>query len=63
MLKKGYLLGGSIYTTFAYDNEIIDKFVNETVSVFKYIREAIDSSQPETFLDGKIKHTGFNRLV
>ena len=63
MLKKGYLLGGGIYTTFAYDNEIIDKFVNETVSVFKYIREAIESSQPETFLDGKIKHTGFNRLA
>ena len=63
MLKRGYLLSGSIYTTFAYDNEIINKFIDETASVFQYIRESIDSSKPETFLDGKVKHTTFNRLT
>ena len=63
MLARGYLLGSSVYTTFAYDDELINSFVDDTHSVFKLLKKAMDSTTPETYLDGKVKHTTFNRLT
>jgi glutamate-1-semialdehyde 2,1-aminomutase len=63
MLKKGYLLGSSVYTTFAYSNEILDHFIEESESVFSIIKEAIDSGEVKNYLKGDTIQTGFKRLT
>ena len=63
MLKKGYLVGSNVYTTFAYNDEVITSFIAESSQVFKTIRKLLDSGKLENFLDNQVKHSGFNRLT
>ena len=63
MLKNGHLLGSSVYTTYAYDGDVLRKFHDDTLAAFKTIKEAIDSGRPEGFLISDIKHSGFQRLT
>ena len=62
MLDKGYLTGSSVYTTYAYDSNIINKFSQDTKAAFRTIKEAIDSGDPQKFLYSECKHSGFQRL-
>ncbi len=62
MLHKGYLLGASVYSTYAYDDFILDKFSKDTNITFATIKEAIDSGKPEKYLLSDVKHSGFQRL-
>lgn len=63
MLKKGYLLGASVYTTLAYTDDIIDRFIDESDSVFEQLSELIRSETiVERLTHGK-KHSGFKRLT
>ena len=52
MLKRGYLVGSSVYTTYAYTEEIVDKFISESADVL---------SQPVK-LEGDIIRPGFARI-
>jgi len=63
MLGKGYLLGAAVYTTFAYSEEIIEKFIADSDSVFGKIKEAIDSGNVKKYLKGNVVETGFKRLT
>ncbi len=63
MLKRGYLMGSSVYTTYAYDDSILEQFNIDTNAVFKIIKEAIDSGKPKDFLISDVKHSGFQRLT
>ncbi len=63
MLKKGNLLGASVYTTYAYDSDVLKKFHNDSSAAFETVKEAIDSGRPEDFLVSDIKHSGFQRLT
>ncbi|MBI4650895.1 aminotransferase class III-fold pyridoxal phosphate-dependent enzyme [Candidatus Desantisbacteria bacterium] len=63
MLKKGYLLGAAVYTTYSYTDEIIDKFIKDSDEVFAIIKEAIDSNNIKKYLKGDVKHGGFKRLT
>ena len=63
MLKRGHLLGSSVYTTYAYDDYVLDKFHSDSKLAFQVIKTAIDSGQPEKFLISDIKHSGFERLT
>jgi len=63
MLKKGHLLGSSVYATHAYDVDVLGKFHDDSYTAFKTIKEAIDSGRPEDFLISDIKHSGFQRLT
>lgn len=63
MLKKGYLLGASVYTTYAYKDEVIEGFINDSDEVFGMIREAQDLGQIKSYLKGEIIHAGFKRLT
>ena len=63
MLKRGYLLGSSVYTTFAYNDEIIDNFITHTVEVFKDIKNAYDNNSIDDCLENEVKHSGFKRLT
>lgn len=63
MLDKGYLLGASVYTTFAYTDEIIEKFLSESDMAFGVIKAAIDSGNIRKFLKGDVIQAGFRRLT
>ncbi len=63
MLAKGYLLGASVYTTFAYSDEIIDQFIVDSDSVFGFIKEALDAGDIKKYLKGDVIHAGFKRLT
>lgn len=63
MLKKGYLLGASVYTTYAYTDAIIDNFIDDSDSVFKELRKHIDTESISQYLHYGKKHSGFKRLT
>lgn len=63
MLEKGYLLGSSVYMTAAYSDAIIDRFIEDSDSVFKTLRVAIDSGDIRKYLKTDIIHAGFKRLT
>lgn len=63
MLKKGYLLGASVYSTYAYTPEIINQFIDDSDSVFAMIKHAIHSNNPKKYLKADVMHAGFKRLA
>jgi glutamate-1-semialdehyde 2,1-aminomutase len=63
MLEKGYLLGAAVYTTYAYSDAVIDRFISDSDSVFVTIKQALDAGDVVPFLKGEIAHTGFKRLT
>jgi hypothetical protein len=63
MLKKGYLVGGAIYTTYAYSRPILDRFLTDTDSVFSRVRRHLDEGGLAKHLEGDIIQTGFRRLA
>ncbi len=63
MLAEGYLLGASVYTTYAYSDEIVDDFIAASDPVFGFIKEASDSGNIEKYLKGTVLHAGFKRLT
>jgi glutamate-1-semialdehyde 2,1-aminomutase len=62
MLERGYLLGSSVYTTYAYTDEVIDKFVEDSSFAFRRIRDALESEDVKAFLKDEVIHPGFKRL-
>lgn len=63
MLAKGYLLGASVYTTFAYTDDVIDEFLRCSSSVFESIKEAEGSGDAKRYLKGDTAYAGFKRLT
>jgi len=62
MLKKGYLVGNSIYVSIAHTNEILDGYFYELDRLLKDIREFEDGRDIIPLLEGPICHAGFKRL-
>jgi len=63
MLARGYLLGGAVGATYAYTDEIVDRFIDESDSVFILLKEAMESGDVKKYLKGGIIHAGFKRLA
>ena len=63
MLKKGYLLGTSVYTTYAYTDGIIRNFISDSDEVFSYLEEALKTEDIINNIKGGIIHPGFKRLT
>lgn len=63
MLAKGYLLGAAVYTTYAYSDQIIDRFIADSDDVFALIKEALKSGNIKKYLKGDVIHAGFKRLT
>lgn len=63
MLKRGFLVGSSVYTSYAYNQRAINKFSNSIYEVFDILNNAIESEQESNFLDSEVKHSGFKRLT
>lgn len=59
MLKKGYLVGSSIYSSSIYDNKILDKFNSEISEVFEKLKRL---NPMENDLEGGVIMTSFARL-
>ena len=64
MLEKGYLVGASVYTTFAYSEEIIGGFLAAAEPVFRTIAGVLASGEDiRGRLKGEVVHAGFARLT
>ncbi|TVQ51268.1 MAG: aminotransferase class III-fold pyridoxal phosphate-dependent enzyme [Saprospirales bacterium] len=63
MLKKGYLLGASVYTTYAYSDDIISSFIEESLPVFQQLSKLIETQSISNELLFEKKHSGFKRLT
>jgi glutamate-1-semialdehyde aminotransferase len=63
MLAKGYLLGTSVYSTFAYSDAIIDRFIEDSAPVFRLMADAIRKGNAATLLRGQPIQVGFKRLT
>jgi len=63
MLEAGYLLGASVYSTAAYTDEIIDKFIEHSTVAFAEIARGLASGNIESRLRGDVIQMGFRRLT
>ena len=63
MLAKGYLLGASVYSTYSYTEAIIERFVEDSDTVFGTLESALNSNNAKMFLKHETKHSGFKRLT
>jgi glutamate-1-semialdehyde aminotransferase len=63
MLEQGFLLGASVYATYAYSDKVIDQFIERSSQVFARIKQAIDADDFKKYLKGPVKHAGFKRLT
>ena len=61
MLKKGFLAGGQVATSFAYNDKIINKYLKEVDEVFSKIKICLKNGKFP--LKGEIKHSTFKRLT
>lgn len=64
MLKKGFLVGSGVYSTYAYTPLIISKFLEATKEVFVKMGNYIKTGKNIVkYLDGPVKHGDFKRLT
>ena len=63
MLSQGYLLGGAIYTSLAYREEINAKFLADSEPVFERMRSHLDRGDLIGQLKGRTIQSGFRRLT
>ena len=63
MLKQGFLLGSAIYTTYAYNKKIINKFLDASEKSFEQISEIIMNNKLDSFKKDEIIEMGFKRLT
>ena len=61
MLKKGYLAGSQVSTSFAYNKIIINDYLKAVDKVFNRIKIFLDRGKFP--LKGKVKHSTFKRLT
>lgn len=62
MLKRGYLVGNSIYASLAHTPEIIDGYFFEMDKIFENIRQFEDGRNIMEVLEVPVCMTGFQRL-
>ncbi len=60
MLKKGFLAGAQVATSYAYNDKVINKYLKEVDNVFGKINNCLINGKFP--LKGQIKHSTFKRL-
>ena len=63
MLKKGFLAKTGTAVTYAYTDNILDKYFNAVNEVFGKINTALNNNNIEELLEGPVKHSTFKRLT
>ena len=61
MLKKGYLVGNSVYVCIEHTNEVIDRYIEALDPIFAYLARH-DDDEIAAQLEGPVCHDGFRRL-
>jgi len=63
MLKKGYIASNAVYASLAHTDDLTAKYLEAADDVFGKISDIIKKGRsPEEYLDGKVCHSGFERL-
>lgn len=63
MLEQGFLAAPSVYATYAYNEEIINKYADAVDKAFATIKEAFNSGNIKKYLKGDVIQAGFKRLT
>lgn len=63
MMSYGILCGSGFYPSAAHTSSHVDEYLAAANRVLPEIKEAIDLGDAEARVDGKVKHTGFQRLA
>lgn len=62
MLEKGFLASNIFYAMYAHMEEHVRKYLLAVDEAFAFIKNAIDSGEPEKHLLGEPSTAGFKRL-
>lgn len=62
MLKKGYLVGNSVYACIDHTPEVLGNFFDELDPLFALIKECQEGRDVMSLLEGPVCHGGFKRL-
>lgn len=62
MLKEGFLVGNTVYSSISHTPEIIDSYFEKLKPIFAKIKEIENGDSTTEFLDGPVCHSGFQRL-
>ncbi len=63
MLKRGYIASNAFYTSYAHSTETIENYLDDVDEVFEDIANIIGNGEKvENYLQGKVCHSGFERL-
>jgi glutamate-1-semialdehyde aminotransferase/spore coat polysaccharide biosynthesis protein SpsF (cytidylyltransferase family) len=63
MLKKGFLATNAFYASYAHKSNHIKEYLQTVDHTFKFIVAAINSGNPQKYLQGPVCHGGFKRLT
>jgi len=63
MMDKGFLAKTVVAATYAYNDKIIDDYLNQVNNVFHKIYKGNENKNIDTLLKGSIKHSTFTRLT
>ena len=61
MLRRGFLASSHVYAMLAHDDDDVDRYLVAVREVFDLVAAA-RGREPESYLDGPVKHDGFRRL-
>lgn len=63
MLERGFLATTSFYTTFAHQQDQIERYLAAVNEVFPIVAAAAHTGNVATLLNGPVAHSGFQRLA
>jgi glutamate-1-semialdehyde 2,1-aminomutase len=62
ILKRGYLVGNSVYACTEHSDEILDGYLANLSDVFAMVQDCENGRDVKTLLSGPVCHAGFKRL-
>lgn len=62
MLKKGFLAPPVVYSSYAHEPDVLEKYRQAALETFQEICKFRKTGHPEKFLEGPVCHAGFKRL-
>jgi len=62
MLKKGYLVGNSVYVCTEHNKSVVDNFLENLKPIFEVIKNCENGMDINTLLESPVCHDGFARL-
>ena len=63
MLDRGIIAGASFYSTWAHNDQHVDRYIDAVHAVFRHLKDAIEQKAVRQLLRGPVAHAGFKRLT